>query len=149
MKTAKKTIKQLIKDKAAEAKAIRQQIRDLTWKGEPPKPLRDEAGRRLSGKKARKPFRMPWTGPARDSLWADKRQVGSETRFLLLMYGMLRHRPYKSIEPHSPTATADTAYRLQRKMKLLLSEQEMAAFTTESIVAWLKGGEAPKLAEAA
>jgi len=143
-KNAKKQIKQLIKDKAEEGTKLRKEIQSLKWKEGCPPTQRDAYGRKVTGKRATKAFRRPETGPQRDSLWWEKRNVGSVTRVWLLLLGLLRGRPYKSIEAKVHPWNVVSAKTLHRWLADVLPSEQMTTYNEAVIRAWLDGAPAPK-----
>jgi hypothetical protein len=147
MKNVLKRLRQEIKDKAVAGNQVRRAIESLAWKeGSAPqvqaiRSKRDASGHRVEGKKSLKKFRRPETGPERYSLWDEKRSVGSGARIYLLLYGMLRGRPYLSIEKKCDEAPS--AYLLGITVAQVLGQDRA---TQKDIQAWLDGGEAPSLA---
>jgi hypothetical protein len=145
MKNAKNTLKQLIKEQADNGRRIRLEIQALKWKEGCPPVQRDASGRKVTGKKALAAFRRPETGPQRFGLWDDKRSEGHYARIYLLLLGMLRGRPYKSIEAKCHPWKTMTARSLHKSLGNVLDAEQMAHFPEPAIKAWLDGGEAPKL----
>jgi hypothetical protein len=145
MKNAKQTIKQLIKDRASEGRDLRLGIQALKWKEEKPPVQRDVSGRKVTGKKALKAFRRPETGPQRASLWVDKRWVGSNARVYFLLLGLLRGRPYKTIEAKCHPWNKMGSGLLYKTLGNVLDKGLMVHFPETAIKAWLEGEPAPKL----
>jgi hypothetical protein len=144
MKNAKKTIKQHIKGKAEEGQKLRLEIQTLKWKEGKPPVQRDASGRKVTGKKALKAFKRPETGPQRFGLWDDKRSVGSITRVWLLLLGLLRGRPYRSIEAKVHPWNVMSAKTLHRWLADVLPSEQMTPYNEAAIKAWLDGAPAPK-----
>jgi hypothetical protein len=105
--SAIKFLRVKFKAAAAEGAGKREAISRLTWKDMPEaqealsklRVARKAGGRQTIGKRALKPYRRPETGPERYSLWADKRATGHEARHCILAMGLLKERPYLSMEP--------------------------------------------------
>jgi len=145
MRNAKQTIKQLIKDRIEESKKLRLEIQTLKWKEGRPPVQKDVSGRKVTGKKAWIAFKRPETGTQRAALWVDKRGVGSNARVYFLLLGLLRGRPYKTIEAKCHPWNKMYSGALYRALGNVLSKDLMVHFPETAIKSWLDGGPAPKV----
>lgn len=141
-KNVLEALKNRIKESASEGSEIHSKIAALKWKPGRPLVQRDESGRKISGKKAWKAFRRPETGYERHCLWSDKRSVKQDARWNQVVYGMLRGRAYRSLEPKTRPGN-------ELHPRWLLGTLNHAAgdvphgITEAEIKAWLEGGPSP------
>ena len=137
-------IRAALRQSVALSTNIRNEIRTLAWvDGSPPRLVseRNAQGQKVTGKRALKPFRRPETGPERYHLWDQKRDVGTDSRYLLLALGLVRGIPYTRIERKADTLPS--AYRLFSLLSKLLPENPP---TQEACARWLAGEAAQQAA---
>ena len=148
-KQIKKEVTQHIKGQSAESSRLRGKIGSLAWKpGSQEAVARTRAnknpdGHRISGKSELKQYRRPETGEERNQLWQARGSIGSDTRILLLLLGMLRNRTYRQIESHEelPLYLQGTGlWLLNHELKRFWSDHKI---TVEQFKAWLQGGPSP------
>lgn len=144
IKSLRSEIKKLSAEQKADKNDTRRQIRELTWKPGTEaivaalRSERGENGFKKHGKKALKPYRRPETGPERCSLHMYLNNATSDRiRMKLVVYGMLRGLPYRTIERE--TAHPLSPYILfNYDLKPLFPEGE-CPYTQADIKAWLDG----------
>jgi len=123
VKTAIRKLKQDVKQRASEGKALRQEIRDLGT--------------------------APETGPARSLLWGRKRDVGAGARLSHLAYGLLRGLPYRAMEPKTQEGNVPACSLVLERIHAVLDEEAKAAWTQERVISLIFKGVDPAEEQAA
>lgn len=133
---------------------VSQKIQSLKWaEGSLPevqkiRSVKDESGHKVNGRRALKPYLRPETGPERSILWGKKRSLGWTTRDYLLVYAMLRGKPYKAVEKNCAENFGPSVYGMNHVIRKYFEEGK-CPITEEQIIGWLNGEAAPTLEEAA
>lgn len=135
-------IKELAAQQTADKQDLRRKIRELAWKPGSDVTVaalraeRDENGYRRYGKKALKPYRRPETGSERCSLALSLGYGDWVIREHLLLYGMLRGRSYKEIEPKSRSLPS---YWGLHNLLVEKFGTDPCPYTQADVRAWLEG----------
>jgi hypothetical protein len=147
MNTVIKQLRRDICELTVKGSQIRTTITSLKWReGSLPevqkiRSEKDANGHRVKGKRALARFRRPETGGERSRLWCEKRDLGYDSRYHFLVYGMLRGRAFSKIEPnHAGCGCSPSTYALKRCLNKYLPD---FSITEDQIQTWIDGGSAP------
>jgi len=140
------TLKKHIKNQNEIIRGIRIHITDLKWKPEAKAQIAEIRRLRRQTLTAKgvslKPFRRPETGQMRYTLWDNKRLEGDTARYLMLAYGALRGRTYKSMEANCGPENGPSVWNILQAIEEY-GGPAAGSWTRAAVTAWLAGGPAP------